>query len=170
MAQPKVGVIMGSDSDWPTMQETVRTLRAFEIPFEVEVISAHRSPARAHEYATSAESRGLEVIIAAAGGAAHLAGVVAAWTTLPVIGVPMPTEALGGADSLWSMVQMPAGVPVATMAIGKPGAVNAAVLAAEILARRDEALRERLKAYRARLAERVAEKTQNVRQALKALS
>ena len=166
MGQAKVGVLMGSDSDWPTMQETAKTLRDFGIPFEVEVVSAHRSPARAHEYAASAEERGLEVIIAAAGGAAHLAGVIAAWTTLPVIGVPMKTETVGGEDSLWSMVQMPAGIPVATVAIGKAGAINAAVLAAEILALRDPELRAKLKKYRERLAERVAEKSQKVQEAL----
>ena len=132
-----VGIIMGSDSDLPVMSESARMLEKFGIPFEIEVVSAHRSPARTHEYASTAIARGLKVIIVAAGGAAHLAGVVAALTTLPVIAVPMATTVLSGIDSLLSTVQMPAGVPVAAMAIDKPGAINAAIYAAEILATSD---------------------------------
>lgn len=130
---PLVGVIMGSQSDWDIMRHTAEQLAALNIPHEVQVISAHRTPDMLFEYATSAASRGLEIIIAAAGGAAHLAGVTAAKTPLPVLGVPMESKALHGMDSLLSMVQMPGGVPVGTLAIGKPGAVNAALLAAAIL-------------------------------------
>lgn len=133
MANPLVGVIMGSRSDWDTMQHAVETLEALGVPHEVRVMSAHRTPEQVLEYAAGAESRGLQVIIAAAGGAAHLAGVVAAKTVLPVLGVPMQSKALSGLDSLLSIVQMPGGVPVGTLAIGKAGAVNAAILAAQIL-------------------------------------
>jgi phosphoribosylaminoimidazole carboxylase PurE protein len=136
-AKALVGIIMGSDSDLPVMSESARMLEKFGIPFEIEVVSAHRSPARTHEYASTAIARGLKTIIVAAGGAAHLAGVVAALTTLPVIAVPMATTVLSGIDSLLSTVQMPAGVPVAAMAIDKPGATNAAIYAAEILATSD---------------------------------
>src|SRR5712692_643950 len=132
---------MGSDTDLPVMSETAKMLDKFEIPYEIEVISAHRSPARMHEYASTAISRGLKTIIVAAGGAAHLAGVVAAVTTLPVIGVPMATTVLNGIDSLLSTVQMPAGVPVASMAIDKAGATNAGIYAAQILATSDAKLR-----------------------------
>ncbi|MFH0939975.1 MAG: 5-(carboxyamino)imidazole ribonucleotide mutase [Planctomycetota bacterium] len=131
--QPLVGVIMGSKSDWETMSHTAQTLEALDIPHEVRVLSAHRNPDQLFEYAAAAQSRGLEVIIAAAGGAAHLAGVTAAKTQLPVLGVPMESKALHGMDSLLSIVQMPAGIPVGTLAIGKPGAINAALLAAAIL-------------------------------------
>jgi 5-(carboxyamino)imidazole ribonucleotide mutase len=134
---------MGSDTDLPVMSEAARTLEKFGIPYEMEVISAHRSPARTHEYASTAASRGLKAIIVGAGGAAHLGGVVAALTILPVIAVPMATTVLNGIDSLLSSVQMPGGVPVATMAIDKPGAVNAAIFAAEIIATADSELRQR---------------------------
>src|SRR3954471_5768971 len=143
---------MGSDSDLPVMTESAKMLEKFGVPFEIEVVSAHRSPARTHEYATTAISRGLKAIIVAAGGAAHLAGVVAALTILPVIAVPMATTVLSGIDSLLSSVQMPAGVPVASMAIGKPGAINAAIYAAEILATSDQQMAARLVTYKEDLA------------------
>lgn len=163
-SRPLVGIIMGSDTDWPVMQEAAKMLEKFGVPHEVEVISAHRSPARTHEYATTAIDRGLKAIIVAAGGAAHLAGVVAALTTLPVIAVPMATTVLSGIDALLSSVQMPAGVPVAAMAIDKPGATNAAIYAAEILATSDPGLRERLVQYKAELERSVAEKSARVKQ------
>jgi len=163
-ARPLVGIIMGSDSDLPVMTESARMLEKFAIPFEIEVISAHRSPARTHEYASTAIGRGLKVVIVAAGGAAHLAGAVAALTTLPVIAVPMATTVLSGIDSLLSTVQMPAGVPVAAMAIDKPGAINAAIYAAEILATSDPRVAERLTAYKQELARSVAEKSERVKQ------
>src|SRR6266849_6227459 len=150
---------MGSDTDLPVMSETAKILDKFEIPYEIEVISAHRSPARMHEYASTAISRGLKTIIVAAGGAAHLAGVVAALTTLPVIAVPMATTVLSGVDALLSSVQMPAGVPVAAMAIDKPGAINAAIFAAEILATSDAEVAERLLVYKEELEKSVAEKS-----------
>ena len=139
---------MGSTSDWDTMQHTALTLDALGIPYEKRVISAHRTPQLMYEWGTSAASRGLKVIIAGAGGAAHLAGVAAALTPLPVLGVPMESASLKGLDSLLSMVQMPGGIPVATFAIGKPGAINAALLAAYILALSDPQLMARVKAYR----------------------
>lgn len=145
---PKVSVVMGSKSDLPTMQESVKVLNDFMIPHEVRIISAHRTPDRAHEFATTARDRGVKIIIAAAGKSAHLAGVLASLTTLPVIGAPMQTSDLGGLDSLLSVVQMPGGIPVATTAIGKAGAKNAALLAASILALSDNALSEKLKEYR----------------------
>jgi len=163
-ARALVGIIMGSDSDLPVMSESARMLEKFSIPFEIEVVSAHRSPARTHEYASTAISRGLKVVIVAAGGAAHLAGVVAALTTLPVIAVPMATTVLAGIDSLLSTVQMPAGVPVAAMAIDEPGAINAAIYAAEILATSDPRVAERLAAYKQELARSVAEKSERVKQ------
>ncbi|MFN0148550.1 MAG: 5-(carboxyamino)imidazole ribonucleotide mutase [Dehalococcoidia bacterium] len=138
---------MGSSSDWTTMKEAAERLQAFGVPFECRVVSAHRTPALLAEYATQAEARGLRVLIAGAGGAAHLPGMVAAQTLLPVIGVPMRSEALNGLDSLLSIVQMPRGVPVATMAIGPAGAVNAALFAVRLLAIGDAALRERLAAF-----------------------
>jgi 5-(carboxyamino)imidazole ribonucleotide mutase len=144
---PKVIVLMGSKSDWDVMKNTSDTLARFEIPHECRVLSAHRTPAAVVELVSSAEARGAEVIIAAAGGAAHLAGVVAAHTLLPVLGVPM-ASALNGLDSLLSTVQMPAGIPVGTLAIGKAGATNAALFAVAILARKEPALRERLQAFR----------------------
>ncbi len=161
---PLVGIIMGSDTDLPVMAEAAKMLEKFEIPYEIEVISAHRSPARMHEYATSAIGRGLKAVIVAAGGAAHLAGVVAALTTLPVIAVPMATTVLSGIDSLLSSVQMPAGVPVAAMAIDKPGAINAAIYAAEIIGTFDPQLGRRLVAYKEELARSVAEKSARVKQ------
>src|SRR6204780_2539875 len=136
--------MMGSDSDFPVMSETGKMLDKFGIPYEIEVVSAHRSPARAHEYATTAVGRGLKVLIAAAGAAAHLAGVIAANTTLPVIGVPMGTSALNGLDALLATVQMPAGIPVGTMAIDKAGATNGAILAAQIIGVADAGIREKL--------------------------
>ena len=147
MVEPLVGVIMGSRSDWDTMRHTADTLESFGVPFETRVLSAHRTPDELSEYAATAEDRGLEVIIAAAGGAAALPGAVAAKTTLPVLGVPMESK-LSGLDSLLSMVQMPAGVPVATLAVGKAGAVNAAILATSIVAGAHPEYRERLRAYR----------------------
>jgi 5-(carboxyamino)imidazole ribonucleotide mutase len=148
MAEALVGVVMGSKSDWDTMAHTVTTLEALDIACEVRVMSAHRTPDLATDWAASAEQRGLEVIIAAAGGAAHLAGVLASKTTLPILGVPMKGWSLGGLDSLLSTVQMPRGVPVATLAIGKAGAVNAALLAGQILALKYPEVRERVKADR----------------------
>lgn len=162
--RPLVGIIMGSDTDLPVMSEAARMLDKFGIPYEIEVLSAHRSPHGLHEYAESAVPRGLKAVIVAAGGAAHLAGVVAALTTLPVIAVPMATTVLNGIDALLSTVQMPAGVPVAAMAIDKPGATNAAIYAAEILATSDEALRQRLVSYKEELARSVAEKSARVKQ------
>jgi 5-(carboxyamino)imidazole ribonucleotide mutase len=155
---PIVGVVMGSDSDLPTVRKCLELLDRFEIPYEASVLSAHRTPERAHEYASTARLRGLQVIVAAAGGAAHLAGVMASLTTVPVIGIPMMTESLGGQDSLLSTVQMPAGIPVATVAIGDAGAANAALLCAEILALHDDDLLQLLLAYRAELRRKVAEK------------
>jgi 5-(carboxyamino)imidazole ribonucleotide mutase len=148
--EPRVGVIMGSDSDWPVMQAAADALAEFEVPCEVGVYSAHRTPQRMLDYATAAAGRGLQVIIAGAGGAAHLPGMVAAATPLPVIGVPVPLARLDGLDSLLSIVQMPAGVPVATVAVG--GARNAGLLAVRILAATDAALRDRMAAFQADLA------------------
>jgi 5-(carboxyamino)imidazole ribonucleotide mutase len=153
-----VGIIMGSDTDYPVMAEAGKTLEKFGIAYEMEVTSAHRSPSRTHEYATSAASRGLKCIIVGAGGAAHLAGVVAAVTTLPVIGVPLATTPLNGMDSLLAVVQMPAGIPVATMAIDKAGAVNAAILAAQIIGLSDAGVAKRLVTHKEELAKGVAEK------------
>jgi 5-(carboxyamino)imidazole ribonucleotide mutase len=146
--QSLVAIIMGSQSDWDTMRNASETLTQFGIPHECKVISAHRSPSLASEFASTAEIRGLEVIIGAAGGAAHLAGVLAAHTTLPVLGVPMRSEALNGLDSLLATVQMPGGIPVATLAIGKPGALNAALFAVAILANSRPELREKLHRFR----------------------
>jgi len=155
--KPLVGIIMGSRSDWETMRAAAEVLAELGIPYETAVVSAHRTPDRMFEYAATAEQRGLEVIIAGAGGAAHLPGMTASKTTLPVIGVPVQSRALSGLDSLLSIVQMPAGVPVATMAIGQAGAANAALLAAAILANKYPAIRERLKARRERMARAVME-------------
>ena len=149
MADPLVGLIMGSKSDWDTMQHAAQILDALGVPHETKVVSAHRTPDLLFEYAESAESRGIEVIIAGAGGAAHLPGMAAAKTTIPVLGVPVESKALQGIDSLLSIVQMPAGVPVGTLAIGKPGAINAALLAASIVSINRPDLRERLRAFRA---------------------
>jgi 5-(carboxyamino)imidazole ribonucleotide mutase len=154
---PVVGIIMGSASDWETMQHCAQTLDGLGVAYEKRVISAHRTPQLMHEWTTGAEGRGLQVVIAAAGGAAHLAGVAAALTALPVLGVPMESASLQGLDSLLSMVQMPAGVPVATFAIGKPGAINAALFAAAILARRDSATKLALDNYRAAQTKKVVE-------------
>jgi len=155
MEKVLVGVIMGSSSDWETMKHSVETLKELGIAYEVRVLSAHRTPDQTIEYASEAEKRGIEVIIAGAGGAAHLAGIIASKTLLPVLGVPMQTQSLGGLDSLLSMVQMPAGVPVGTLAIGRAGAVNAALLAASILANKYPEIKERLRAYRQKLKEAV---------------
>ncbi len=165
--EPRVGILMGSDSDWPVMTEAAEALKKFDIEFEVRILSAHRSPSQTAEYARGAAERGLKVIIVGAGGAAHLGGVVAAETTLPVVGVPMATTPLGGLDALLSIVQMPSGVPVACTSIGKAGAVNAAVLAAEILATSDPKLASRLTAYKQQLAQDVAEKNARLQQQLK---
>lgn len=154
-----VAVVMGSQSDWDTMRHADETLSRFGIAHECRVISAHRSPALALEFGSTAEKRGLEVIIAAAGGAAHLAGVIAAHTTLPVLGVPMRSEALNGLDSLLATVQMPGGIPVGTLAIGKPGAVNAALLAVAILANGRPALRRKLHEFRAAQEKKIRETT-----------
>jgi len=148
IAPPRVGILMGSKSDWGVMIETTRTLEALGVPYEAHVASAHRTPAKVLAYCAAAESRGIQVLIAAAGGAAHLAGVCAGQTHLPVLGVPMRGWALDGMDALLATVQMPAGIPVGTLAIGKAGAVNAALLAAAILALADPQLRARLLAFR----------------------
>ncbi|MFA7513346.1 MAG: 5-(carboxyamino)imidazole ribonucleotide mutase [Mycolicibacterium sp.] len=161
---PRVGLIMGSDSDWPVMSEAAEALAEFEVPFEVGVVSAHRTPARMLSYAAEAAGRGLEVIIAGAGGAAHLPGMVASATPLPVIGVPVPLARLDGLDSLLSIVQMPAGVPVATVSIG--GARNAGLLAVRILGAADGALRDRMAAYQASLEQMVLQKDEALRQKL----
>ena len=161
-----VGILMGSDTDFPVMGEAGKTLEKFGIRYEMEVVSAHRSPVRAQEYAASAAARGLKVLIAAAGAAAHLAGVLAANTTLPVIGVPMATSSLKGLDALFSTVQMPGGIPVATMAIDKAGAVNAAIFAAEILGTSDREMALKLVAHKERLARGVAEKNARLQEQL----
>lgn len=157
--KPLVAVIMGSKSDWETMRHSTDTLEKFGVAYEARVLSAHRSPALTAAYVSGAEERGLEVIIAAAGGAAHLAGVAAAHTILPVLGVPMESASLKGLDSLLSTVQMPGGIPVGTLAIGKPGATNAALLAIAILATSRPDLRAKLHAFRAEQAERIAKET-----------
>ena len=161
--RPLVGIVMGSDSDLPVMTEAAQVLKKFGVPFEIEISSAHRSPARTSEYARTAIRRGLKVIIVAAGGAAHLGGVIAAETTLPVIGVPIASTTLAGLDSLLSMVQMPGGVPVACTSIGKPGAINAALFAVEILATADASLAAKLATYKEDLARAVAEKSAKVK-------
>ncbi len=153
---PLVGILMGSKSDWETMRAAHDTLDKFGVPNEARVLSAHRTPKLATEYATSAESRGMQAIIAGAGGAAHLAGVLAAHTLLPVLGVPIESAALKGMDSLLSTVQMPGGIPVGTLAIGKAGATNAALLVIAMLALHDPALREKLRAYREEMAAKIA--------------
>ena len=157
-----IGIIMGSDSDAPVMQEAAKVLKQFDISYEVGVYSAHRSPHRTLEYVRSARDRGLKVIIAGAGSSAHLAGVTAAETTLPVIGVPIDSSPLTGFDSLMSTVQMPPGVPVATMGVGKSGATNAAILAVQILALSDSGLSQRLVEYKTKLESTVAEKSRKV--------
>lgn len=152
---PLVGVIMGSTSDWPTMEEAVKVLVEFGVPYEASVVSAHRTPAGMAEYASQAEERGLEVIIAGAGGAAHLPGMVAAQTIVPVLGVPVQSRTLNGLDSLLSIVQMPGGIPVGTLAIGKAGAKNAALLAVAILGNKYPEYREQLAEFRAKQTEKV---------------
>jgi 5-(carboxyamino)imidazole ribonucleotide mutase len=157
MPSADVAIIMGSQSDWPTMRHAAETLEALGIGFDKRIVSAHRTPERLYEFARGARKAGFKIIIAGAGGAAHLPGMTAALTPLPVFGVPVESKALSGQDSLLSIVQMPAGIPVGTLAIGRSGAVNAALLAAAVLALSDPALAERLDAYRARQSEAVAE-------------
>ena len=152
---PVVGIVMGSDSDWPIVSKATEILRNFGIAFEVRVISAHRTPELASRYATEAESRGLRVVLAAAGGAAHLGGVLAAHTVLPVLGIPIAGGALNGLDALLATVQMPAGIPVGTLTLGSAGPVNAAILAVQILATSDDALRQRLHDYKKELQRKV---------------
>lgn len=155
MTNPAVGIIMGSQSDWPTMSQAAKILEELGIPFEKRIVSAHRTPDRLWDYGKTAADRGLKAIIAGAGGAAHLPGMMASKTRVPVIGVPVQTKALSGVDSLYSIVQMPRGYPVATMAIGEAGAVNAGLMAAGILAIEDAALAERLDAWRAALSDSI---------------
>lgn len=162
MTGKTIGIVMGSDSDLATMKEGISVLREFGVNFDLNVISAHRSPERAHSYAIEAEKK-YDVIIAGAGGAAHLAGVIASLTPLPVIGVPMLTPGLGGLDSLLSMVQMPSGIPVPTMGIGKSGAINAALLAIQILSVTDPKLRQKVSTYKRKLADEVTKKDNAVR-------
>jgi 5-(carboxyamino)imidazole ribonucleotide mutase len=161
---PLVSIVMGSDSDLEIMNEAAKALEDFGISYEIDVISAHRSPARTAEFARNAASRGVKVIIAGAGGAAHLAGVIAAETTLPVIGVPIPSTPLNGMDSLLAIVQMPAGIPVATVAIGKPGATNAGILAAQIMGLSSASVASKLKNLKEKLARSVEEKSQKLQQ------
>ena len=158
MADPMIGIIMGSTSDWETMRHAAETLDALGVLHETRVVSAHRTPRRLYDYAHSARERGLKVIIAGAGGAAHLPGMAASMTELPVLGVPVESKALKGIDSLLSIVQMPAGIPVGTLAIGKAGAINAALLAAAMLANNDEALAARLAAWRTDQTDAVPER------------
>ena len=166
-AKPLVGIIMGSDSDLPIMSAAAETLKKFGVACEVDVTSAHRSPARTAEYARTAIARGLKAIIVGAGGAAHLAGVVAAETTLPVLAVPIPSTTLQGLDSLLATVQMPGGVPVACFAIGKPGATNAAIFAVQILAASDPSLAKKMAEHKEKLARSVAEKSEKVKREFK---
>lgn len=165
MDSPRVGIVLGSDSDLAVMEDAVKVLEEFGVPFEMVIASAHRSPKRAAEYAMRAEERGIEVIIAGAGMAAHLPGVLAAYTCLPVIGVPLQGGALQGVDALYSIVQMPPGVPVAAVAIN--GARNAALLAVQILSIKDADLREKLRCYKERLAEAVAAKSEQLQESLR---
>ncbi|MGG7509588.1 5-(carboxyamino)imidazole ribonucleotide mutase [Plantibacter sp. YIM 135249] len=161
---PLVGVVMGSDSDWPVMSDAAQILRDFGVPYEVEVLSAHRTPEKMIDYGKAAHGRGLKVIIAGAGGAAHLPGMLASVTTLPVVGVPVPLSRLDGLDSLLSIVQMPAGVPVATVSIG--GAKNAGLIAVKVLATADESLTDKLADYATDLAAQVEEKNRNLKSQL----
>ena len=165
MSNPSVSIVMGSDSDLEIMQEAAKSLDGFGIPYEIDVTSAHRSPDRTADFAQKAASRGISVIIAGAGGAAHLAGVIAAHTTLPVIGVPI-TSVLNGLDSLLATVQMPAGIPVATVAIGKAGATNAGILAAQIMALSDEGLAKKMAEHKVKLAKGVDEKSKKLKASL----
>jgi phosphoribosylaminoimidazole carboxylase PurE protein len=162
-AKPRVSIVMGSDSDLDIMREAAKALQEFGIEYEIDVTSAHRSPERTADYARKAAARGIRVIIAGAGGAAHLAGVIAAHTSVPVIGVPIPSTSLQGMDSLLATVQMPAGIPVATVAIGKPGATNAGILAAQILALSSEPLARKLGEHKEKLANGVEEKSRKLR-------
>jgi 5-(carboxyamino)imidazole ribonucleotide mutase len=164
---PLVGILMGSDSDWPKIKAAAAALDEFGVPYEVRVMSAHRTPEIVREYAAMAAARGLKVIVAAAGGAAHLAGVIASHTTLPVIGIPVPTELSGGLDSLLSVVQMPGDVPVATVAVGGGGPRNAGLLAVQILALNSESLEEKLTAFKHSLTEKIAEKDEKFQQTLR---
>lgn len=157
VSSPPIAIVMGSQSDWPTMRFAAETLEALRVDYEARIVSAHRTPLRMVDFATTARDDGFKVIIAGAGGAAHLPGMIAAMTTLPVLGVPVESKALSGLDSLYSIVQMPGGVPVGTLAIGKAGAINAALLAASILSLGDEDLAERLAAWRERQTQSVAE-------------
>jgi 5-(carboxyamino)imidazole ribonucleotide mutase len=161
MTQVKIGIIMGSQSDWPTLKEAADSLKTLELSYETRIVSAHRTPDRLWDYGKTAVDRGLQVIIAGAGGAAHLPGMMASKTRLPVIGVPVETRALSGVDSLYSIVQMPRGFPVATMAIGASGAANAGLMAASILALHDPALAQRLEAWRAALSASIPETPNN---------
>ena len=162
--KPLVSILMGSDSDLDIMNEAARALDLFDVPYEIDICSAHRSPARTSEFSRQAAARGIRVIIAGAGGAAHLAGVIAAETILPVIAVPIAATSLGGLDALLAMAQMPAGIPVATVAIGKAGATNAGILATQILATADPALRKKLIAYKEKLVRGVEEKSRKLQQ------
>ncbi|HLJ86539.1 MAG TPA: 5-(carboxyamino)imidazole ribonucleotide mutase [Candidatus Angelobacter sp.] len=167
---PVVAIVMGSDSDLEIMNEAAKALEDFGIAYEIDVTSAHRSPARTGEFARKAASRGIKAIIAGAGGAAHLAGVIAAETTIPVIGVPIPSTSLNGLDSLLSVVQMPAGIPVATVAIGKPGATNAGILAAQMIGLSDSKVAEKLKQHKEKLAKGVEEKSAKLQKSREAKS
>ncbi len=167
MSKPQVSIVMGSDSDLEIMREAGKALEDFGIGYEIDVTSAHRSPDRTAAYARDAASRGIRVIIAGAGGAAHLAGVIAAHTTLPVIGVPMPATSLNGMDSLLATVQMPAGIPVATVAIGKPGATNAGILAAQMIGLADAEVAKKLTQHKEKLAKGVEEKSKKLQASLK---
>ncbi len=167
MSKPQVAIVMGSDSDLEIMREAAKALEQFGIGYEMDVTSAHRSPARTAEFARGAAGRGIKVIIAGAGGAAHLAGVIAAETTLPVIGVPIPSTSLGGLDSLLATVQMPAGIPVATVAIGKAGATNAGILAAQMLAVADSEIAAKMVAHKEKLARGVEEKSRKLKETTK---
>ncbi len=164
--KPRVGIVMGSDSDWPKINKVGAALDEFGVGYEVNVMSAHRTPHVVAEYATTAEERGLQVIIAAAGGAAHLAGVVAAHTTLPVIGLPVPTAELGGLDSLLSTVQMPGDVPVATMAVGMGGPRNAGLFAVQILATADSQLKDKLNEFKTSLVGKISAKNEKLQAAI----
>ena len=164
MSKPQVSIVMGSDSDLEIMREAGKALDEFGIAYEIDMTSAHRSPDRTADFARKAAENGIRVIIAGAGGAAHLAGVIAAHTTLPVIGVPIPSTSLNGMDSLLSTVQMPAGIPVATVAIGKPGATNAGILAAQIIGLADEAVGKKLHAHKQKLARGVEDKSRKLKE------
>jgi phosphoribosylaminoimidazole carboxylase PurE protein len=164
--KPKVAVVLGSDSDFPVIEDLLKMLKKFDIPYEVTVASAHRSPDRTHRYAVTLEDRGIQAVIACAGGAAHLAGVLAAHTTIPVIGVPVDSSPLQGMDALLSTSMMPAGVPVATMGIGKMGATNAGIFAAQILARSDAEMAKRMRDYKKELADRVEARDRELKKKL----